>query len=295
MVCAEERRGLRAAVAVAAGHGSITSGVFTARREQVSDLAGPPLVRADRYPTLESATAHQMRALEATGYAPVRILSEIPLRAGDRVSIPLAAQEGECVALRTVASRTLSDVDLELFEDGRKIAADRRAGKASSVGVCAPRNSLYQVDVIALKGEGESRLIAGYSALEVPSRTADAGLDFLIREAEMRFAAALRPRSLTPLEWANDDTARVQIPLTAGRCYGAAVVSAAPLSRVSITDPSGARVATWQGDASSALLALCPGETQPYTLDIAADAAGANEPLYLALFDSGDEAFRPAF
>jgi hypothetical protein len=296
MVCAEEEMRLRGAVTIAAGYGLISSGFFTASREANFDLAGPPLARKDRYLTLESAAAHQVRALETRGYAPVRTLARLPLEAGERVSVPLAVQGGECVALSTATAPSLSEVDLELFEDGRKIAADRRVGSDAELGVCASRESTYQIDVIALKGDGEARLIAGYSLTDLPSRTPGAGLDFLVQEAEMGFAAAsLRPTSVDALEWTGDANAHLRIVLTEGRCYGAAVVSTARLARVSLTDPAGTDGSTWRGDASTALLTLCPGQTRTYTLEVVADGASADDPLYLALFDSGEESSRPDF
>ncbi len=270
--CAERDTRASLALEVIAGSGQLRMGSFHSRREDLIPSVGPPLDPADHPTSLRAAVRRNEEILKESGYSPGVLLHKGRIAAGDRLVFTFDTKAEGCFVVSAVAPEELRDISLKTRPvNGEFIQARRSSRFTSRVPMCSSGAKSYEVDLVALSGEGDVEVwMNRLPIVELPVKTREP--PFPLMEAAARFARlSLHPREELSMESQGDRTRWKAIAhLEKGRCIG--VAAATQKERITVLQleeidaPGESR--QWKGPSILATLAFCPERPGDYTISL---------------------------
>lgn len=271
--CAEQNEELRLAIIVHAGSGSVTWNSFTATRDRVRSLVGPPLHLEHYQPTQKEVQTYLERELEMRGHSHGEKIAEGRLSPGDRIRGELRLKRHQCSLVYTISQPDLQTYDVQLFREDRSIEAHYFRIKGHDFyGVCATEATDYQVELVALFGKGTVSLMKADLPIQPVWHQSDDMTIMYLANAVSTYWSSMGMEELkeTPVNDFTESSAADErrMVFDRERCYGVSAVSNQPLAKIIIKTPKGKEMARWVGPHRRGDLALCPQESGEYTVEI---------------------------
>ncbi len=270
--CAERDARASLALEVIAGSGQLKMGSFHSRREDVIPSVGPPLEPADPPTSLHAAVRRNEEILRESGYDLGELLHRGRIAAGDRLAFTFDTQSKGCFVVSAIAPEEIRDISLKIRPaDGAFVQARRSSRFTSRTPMCCNGAESYDVELVALSGEGEVEVwMNRLPIVELPVKAGEP--PFPLMEAAARFAGvSLHPREELSMEPQGDRTRwKAVTHLEKGRCMG--VAAATHTERITLLqlkeNGASGESRQWKGPSILATLAFCPERSGDYTISL---------------------------
>lgn len=264
----------------------ILAGCAAARPGPVStpDVAQVADGDSEQAALLRRALAPIVEAVKAEGYGAEGTLTAGFLAPSSRLVQPISIAPRTCVAIVSIASATVSDLDAAIYAaDGRALAEDDTTGARPIVRLCTGEQRLEAyLAFYAFQGTGSfaaqrlERPIDRADALalaelesQTPSSEQTPGFSELLRGLHGRGYEDDGPITEVPL--VAGSALRVAIEVKSGRCYGA--LADGDRLRVRLLDAAGRELALGVGGTGPAALQYCAREDADLLLELSSDGA----------------------
>ena len=290
--CAERDARASLVLEVLAGSGQLKMGSFHSRREDITPSVGPPLRPSDPPTSLRAAVRRNEEILVESGYDLGERLHRGRIAAGDKLAFSFDVKAEGCFVVSAVAPEELRDISLKIRSvNGEFIQARRSSRFTSRVPMCCSGTGSYEVDLVALSGEGKVEVwMNRLPIVELPVKAGEP--PFPLREAAARFAGvSLHPREELLMEPRGDRTQWTAVAhLEKGRCMG--VAAATQTERITLLQlkennaPGESR--QWKGPSILATLAFCPERSGDYTISLTTENSVPHPGPTVVIFTAPD-------